>query len=1248
MTLGIATYNRDTYLRAAVASALAQDYPSMEVLVVVDGATNPRIDEVLATFDDPRLRIVRHPENRGIAAAYNSFVEHGRGELIAMLGDDDLALPGRIRRQVEIFDAHPDTGVVHGDATIIDATGRTVGQWPSRELTPSEVLSHGLFSHNLIVDPTRMVHRRVYVAVGGYDARFPVANDFDFWLRAAPRFRFRHCPGGPLTAVRRHGANASDETAGQAAETADLEGILAEVVARHPLEELCPELDWAVLEPIRARRAALSRVANRLEARAVKVPQLVADLRAQARALPVPALPTPSRGRLMMTAFGWNDAGGGTAVPRLAAKELRRRGWEVTVFHAATAKTPSGLPYECREWEEDGVRLIGVHNRPHGLFDLGHPDREIDDPAITALFEAALDRHRPNVVHFHNLHNLGAALMDSAAVRGLPAYFSTHNYWLICPRAYLLDGAGRICPGPGDGSRCGTCVGSADSQAHRRRLGEIRRRAESGLTRILAVSDAVAQTLRHAGYAPEAIQVLRQAMPQDAEIWKRLGSRRTPGRRGAALSVAFLGSAYAHKGPQLLAAAAQLTAAEVRVRILGEIPAAMAKTIAELDQRGAVEICGAFAPAELPARLADVDAAVLPSLWWDCAPLAAAECRAAGLPLVVPALGGLAEVVTDGVDGLIFTPQSAESLAGALDRLALEAGLLEHLQAQITAPPRFSDYVDALEALYRNAPSAGHGLCGSPAGAEAGSSAATADGTSAGPDANPVRPRVRWKGDFTETASLSIVNAAVTPRLEVDLQRVARDGSPLDPPLVSTAAVEVRHAWPPDLSPAPAGALAVILPWEFGAVPASWAESIQRHVDELWVPSEYVAAMYHDAGIAPERIQVIPNGVDLDIFSPGRRQLALAAAPGPVRFLFVGGLILRKAPDLLLAGYLRAFAGRDDVLLSVKDVGAGGIYAAPGGTDPMRDPIRAHIASGALPRIELLDTELSEVELADLYRSSDVLVHPYRGEGFAMPVLEAMACGLAVITTAGGPTDEFCPPEAAWRIRATRRYMPAELLGSLTPLGRPWMLEPELDELIRALREAADAPVERQRRGAAGRRAAEGLSWDAVAARYRDRIQRLAERGPTRHHRALSPAHGPDGVDVGVGGLRLLATPAWRSEDDDLVTLLEHWAQATHAEGDARLTLLAPTPAAGPAEAVQARVIDAAACAGADLDRCGDITIVHGPLDEEQIMSHLRANDAYIPLHAGCGGYARLARGAGCAVRAADGIAAGLSTAVTS
>jgi glycosyltransferase involved in cell wall biosynthesis len=902
--------------------------------------------------------------------------------------------------------------------------------------------------------------------------------------------------------------------------------------------------------------------------------------------------------RLMMTAFGWNDSGGGTTVPRLAAKELARRGWDVTVFHAAVHPSPSGRPYDVCEWEEDGVRLLGVHNRAHGLFDLGHPHREIDDPPITAAFAAALDRLAPDVVHFHNLHNLGAALLDHAGSRGLPAYFSTHNYWLICPRAYLLTGAGAMCPGPGDGSACAACAGSRDVVGHERRLAEIRSRATRNLTAILTVSDAVRHALLGAGYPAELLDVVRQAMPHEAEIWASVGRDRAPGRAAAeSLTVAFLGSAYPHKGPQLLVEAAQRTQASIRVKILGEVQERFADVLRGLDGRGVVELHGVFAPEEIGELLRGVDAVVLPSMWWDCAPLAAAECLAARTPLIVPRLGGLPEAIRDGVDGLTFDGLDAGSLAAALDRLALEPGLLERLQAGIAEPRAFTAYIDELEAYYR----------GERPGAVTRSASPV-----------PHALAVRWQGDHGQPTSLSIINDRVTERLPGPVERVSRHGDRLDPPLPHAADVEVRHQWPPDFRPAPSGRLVLIQPWEFGSIPRDWLVPLRDQIDALWVPSEYVRAMYLEAGVDPERVVVIPNGVDLELFAPDASSTRDPSAP--LRFLFVGGLIGRKGADLLFEAWKRAFPDRDDVVLVIKDFGSAGTYRTGD-----RGPIRDWAASGRLPRIELADEELTAAEVADLYRSCDVLVHPYRGEGFAMPVLEAMACGLPVIATAGGPTDEFCPREAGWRIDASRVWFETDRVDTLETVGRPWLLQPSLEHFVELLRTAhAVGPEERRMRGEAGRTAAERLSWDHVAALYAQRLAALA--ADARPLARVSA--GCDAFPLSESAcLRVLARPAWRGADA-LGELLLEWQTATTPATSACLYLLADPEVDGSPEELEAFVLDAAARSGADLEQCADINVLMEPATPDLDARLHAAMDAFVVLHPGRAGDERLARAA--------------------
>ena len=1177
VTVAIPTRNRAGYLREAIVSCLRQTFADIEVLVC-DNASSDDTEAVVSSFGDPRLRYVRNERDLGMVGNWNRCIELARGELIANLADDDVMMPDRLARQVAIFDAHPDTAVVHGDAEMIDADGRTIGAWPSRELDPAQLLHVLVRHHNLLVWPSTTVRRRVFEELGGYAPGYRIAADLDLWLRAAPSMRFRHTPGGPVIRFRRHESSGSHED-NRALEVEEVERALAAAVERLGAAALVPEAEGD-------ERAARLRLADMLEERALPLPELARALRNEA---------LEGRPRVMLTSFGYDDSGGGTIVPRHLSKELARRGWDVTVFHAAVQRLPDAPPYTVRRWYEDGVRLIGVHNRPHGLFDLGNPQREIDDPPITAAFAEALDRHQPGVVHVHNLHNLGAALLDEIAERGIPAHYSTHNYWPICPRAYLYTERLDLCDGPGDGSACATCVGSPDRRGHRQRLAEIRSRFQRGLTSILAVSEAMKRTLVANGYPEQMVDVVRQAMPQDEAIWESVGSRRVPGRVGDALTVGFFGSAYPHKGPSLLVEAAQRCEAEVRVQIHGDAPPAFEQHLRSLDHRGVVELCGAFSHEQLPTRLAHVDVAVVPSLWWDCAPLVVAECMAGRVPVLASRMGGIPDFVRDGVDGLLFDGRDAADLATALDRLASEPGLIERLQEGIEPPRAFAQYVDELERIYRGERT--------PA--------------STGP-ASPVT--VQWRGDQLRKTSLAGINREVCRRLARDerftVERVLRSGERLDPVLPHPAEVEVRHQWPYDFGPS-TGRLAVIQPWEFGAIPREWVNPIRRNVDEIWVPSEYVRQMYATGGVDPERIHVIPNGVDLGLFRPDGPAFPLDTPPG-TRFLFVGGLIERKGPDLLLAAYLDAFQGRDDVSLVIKDFGADTIYL---GADRTR--LEQYAREGTLPPIVYLHGDLSDEEMAALYRSCDVMVLPYRGEGFCMPALEAMASGLPVIVPAGGPTDEFVPDDACWRVPARRAYKPVNRVDEWDTASTPFMLEPDVAAL-RDLLVAADRDAEgRRSRGAAGVEAASAYGWDAMTGRYAERLSAIAASRP----RSARPDVAPFPLEGGAGA-RLLATPAWRGSDR-LGDLLLAWTSATTPGDGSCLYLLGDRRVHGDGEQLAGRVMAAAAESRADLDSGADITIVVQPYQPGLEASVHAAVGGFVRLHGADAGGARLAREAG-------------------
>ncbi|MEI2702417.1 MAG: glycosyltransferase [Baekduia sp.] len=1210
VTLGIATYRRHEYLAEAVDSCLNQTYADLEVLVVVDGPGTPEIHAILdERVTDPRLRVFSHDENRGIAEAYNTITREGRGELIAMLGDDDVAMPDRVARQVAVFDAHPDTIVVHGDAQIIDERGVQRGSWRTRDFSPGELQRHLVREHNTLVDPSRMVHRRAYELAGGYRAQFTLAQDFDWWLRALPHGRFRHLGGEPLIKLRRHGENFSDESA-QTLEVEQVELALREHIERTPVRSLVPELDWPVLDERAAERTALLKLATAFEHRGLPLPRLAAELRALAAQIGEPAPPRRDRGKLLMTAFGWNDSGGGTTIPRLAAKELARRGWDVTVFHAATATIADAPPYTVSEWEEDGVRLVGIHNRDHGLWDLDAPWREVDDPPITAAFAALVDRLKPDVAHVHNLHNLGAALLDVLASRGIRSYFTTHNYWLVCPRAYLFQSDLSLCDGPQGGAACSSCIGHQDPAGYAARLDGIRERFGRAVETCMAVSHGVRHTLIGQGYDPEQIEVVEQCVPVQDETWAAVGASREPGRVDPDwLVVGFFGSVYPHKGAHQLVEAAQSVNANVLVRIHGEVPDQIREQLTRLDRRGVVELCGAFSPSELPGLLAQVDAAALPSVWWDCAPLTAGECLAARVPVIAPRMGGLAECIQDGVDGLAYDGLDVEGMATAIERLATEPGLLESLQTNIRAPRGFATWIDDLERYYAttNAGRVSRYPC-------SGTGNATLD-----QDGRPLA--VRWTGDHRAGTSLARINREVSGTLASDtrfvVQRHALDGGAPRAPLPHPPDVEIRHRWPPDFEHTGGGRLVLIQPWEFGGVPQEWVDPIRDEVDELWVPSEYVRGMYVAGGVPAEQVHVIANGVDLAQFAPDGHELEVDGLPGgsATRFLFVGGAIARKGPDVLLAAWREAFGPDDDVVLIIKDFGADGVYA-----NGDRDPIAAAIADPAVAPVIHLNSDLSDDEVAALYRTADVLVHPYRGEGFAMPVLEAMASGLPVIATAGGPTDEFCPETAGWRIPSQRVVHATRQVGPFELTGPMWDLEPDRAALAGLLREAhacgADA---RRERGDIGRAAAEAYGWDQVAAQYAERIRAVCARPPRVANR---PA---EGVEADGGAPRVLAAPAWRTEDR-LGDLLLAWQRSASS---GTLVLLADPLTDGSGEDLEARATSAAAAAGADLSACPDIAIryePHYPGRDAALLAHC---DAYVPLHDGMPGLTRQAEALG-------------------
>jgi glycosyltransferase involved in cell wall biosynthesis len=441
------------------------------------------------------------------------------------------------------------------------------------------------------------------------------------------------------------------------------------------------------------------------------------------------------------------------------------------------------------------------------------------------------------------------------------------------------------------------------------------------------------------------------------------------------------------------------------------------------------------------------------------------------------------------------------------------------------------------------------------------------------------------RGEHGGIHSLAHVNDGLGAALAVrGYKLVRRDPRSGQLPL---ACPTITHSWPPDFAPGSEGPTIAILPWEVGAPPRAWVHSVRERIDRVWVPSAFVRDGYVAGGMPPGIVDVVPNGVDLERFSPDGRARALdggePAGSAACTFLFVGGTIWRKGIDVLLAAWARAFGPDDDVRLVVKDFGVESSYKG----QTSGDDVRALAARADVAPVTYLTEDLPATELPALYRAADVVVLPYRAEGFCLPALEAMACGVPVIHTAAGPTGEFCPPDAGWALSSRRVSFEARTYAGPTA-GPACALEVDPDVLATTLRSVASAGADaRAERGAHARRAAERMSWAAAAEVADRRLVELARCAPPRWARAIVPPQ------LDARGTTVLYAPVW-DHAQTWQPVLRSWAETFSAEDDATLVLVAP---AGEREAIAPAALAALEASGRSGDALPDVLIDDPPAD---------------------------------------------------
>ncbi len=306
----------------------------------------------------------------------------------------------------------------------------------------------------------------------------------------------------------------------------------------------------------------------------------------------------------------------------------------------------------------------------------------------------------------------------------------------------------------------------------------------------------------------------------------------------------------------------------------------------------------------------------------------------------------------------------------------------------------------------------------------------------------------------------------------------------------------LRMCMPYNLKPSAAKRTCVFATTEWGivqklmlklmGVPAFW--DAHHNCDTTIVtPSNWSRQGFLRSGADPDRVVVVPHGVDTRVFHPLpeaeraalRRQRGLEDC---FVFLNIGVMTWNKGIRPLLKAFAAVVERYPEARLILK-----GTEAIRKSRDFIVEAMQAILttaqAARVIPRVAYIGDNLSVEELAQLHQIADAYVAPYLAEGFNMPVLEAAACGLPIVCTAGGPTDDFTRSDFALYINSELKTMEIEH-------ETRFYLHPDLDHSIELMSKVIEnSEFRSQARQVGSQFIADRYTWQKIVDRLLEVLQ---------------------------------------------------------------------------------------------------------------------------------------------------------------
>jgi len=183
-------YNAEQYIGEAMDSILGQTFGDFEFIILNDCSTD-RTEEIILSYDDPRIVYLKNENNLGVAATLNRGLEMARGEYIARMDADDISLPQRFEKQIAYLDAHPEVAVLGTNIEIFNENGTISEGWFTTD--PAQMRVDMFFACGL-AHPSVMMRTAAIRDLGGYDPAYNGLEDYELWCRVLERHEITTLP----------------------------------------------------------------------------------------------------------------------------------------------------------------------------------------------------------------------------------------------------------------------------------------------------------------------------------------------------------------------------------------------------------------------------------------------------------------------------------------------------------------------------------------------------------------------------------------------------------------------------------------------------------------------------------------------------------------------------------------------------------------------------------------------------------------------------------------------------------------------------------------------------------------------------------------------------------------------------------------------------------------------------------------------------------------------------------------------